>query len=130
MCRWQKVRASCLAADGTCNWSAANLSAHRTETTMSFSTLLNRLATHTSRTPSLCPTHLRAVCRPQVEVLEGRDVPSFTPAVNYPAGLNPQAVATGDFNGDGRLDLVAGNYGSLTVNMLLGNGDSTFRTAS
>ena len=28
---------------------------------------------------------------------------SFQPAVNYPVGLTPVAVAVGDFNGDGKL---------------------------
>jgi hypothetical protein len=38
------------------------------------------------------------------------------------------AVATGDFNGDGRLDLVAID-GSDSVGVLLGNGDGTFQAA-
>jgi hypothetical protein len=35
-------------------------------------------------------------------------------------------VVTGDFNGDGRLDLAVSNSGSDTVSILLGNGDGTF----
>jgi hypothetical protein len=42
-------------------------------------------------------------------------------------GSQPQSVATGDFNGDGKLDLVEADYGSNTVSVLLGNGDGTFR---
>lgn len=46
---------------------------------------------------------------------------------DYRVGSNPQFVATGDFNRDGKLDLVVANYGSGTVSVLLGNGDGTFR---
>jgi FG-GAP-like repeat len=38
--------------------------------------------------------------------------------------------AVGDFDGDGLQDLVvANNYNSETVSILLGNGDGTFQTA-
>jgi hypothetical protein len=42
-------------------------------------------------------------------------------------GSGPQFVATGDFNGDGKLDLVVVNEGSNNVSVLLGNGDGTFQ---
>jgi hypothetical protein len=61
--------------------------------------------------------------------LEDRCLPSFLPAVSYPVGLTPQAVLTGDFNGDGRLDLAVANAGDNTVSVLLGNGDGTFQAA-
>ena len=48
--------------------------------------------------------------------------------MNYPAGTNPTSVAAGDFNGDGKLDLVVANGGSGNVSILLGNGDGTFQT--
>ena len=55
-------------------------------------------------------------------------LPSFLSPVDYPAGSAPEAVVTGDFNGDGKLDLAtAGNNGSVSV--LLGNGDGTFQAA-
>jgi len=38
-------------------------------------------------------------------------------------------VAVGDFNGDGKLDLVVVNSFSNNVSVLLGNGDGTFQTA-
>ncbi|MGC9946964.1 MAG: FG-GAP-like repeat-containing protein [Bryobacteraceae bacterium] len=41
----------------------------------------------------------------------------------------PIWMATGDFNGDGKLDLAVANGGSQTVAVSLGNGDGTFRTA-
>jgi hypothetical protein len=54
---------------------------------------------------------------------------SFSPAVNYPVGATPFAVATGDFNGDGKLDLVTANYEGASVSVLLGKGDGTFQAA-
>ena len=36
---------------------------------------------------------------------------------------------TGDFNGDGQLDLAVANQGSSDVTVLLGNGDGTFTDA-
>jgi len=35
-------------------------------------------------------------------------------------------VTTGDFNGDGRLDLAASNFEDNSVSILLGGGDGTF----
>src|SRR6202008_2276057 len=43
----------------------------------------------------------------------------------YPCGDSTVALATGDFNGDGKLDVVTLDYGSH-LNVLLGNGDGTF----
>jgi FG-GAP-like repeat len=55
---------------------------------------------------------------------------------NYPAGVSPNSVAVGDFNGDGKPDLVVAdscwektcstNYPSDVV-VLLGKGNGTFR---
>jgi FG-GAP-like repeat/FG-GAP repeat len=61
------------------------------------------------------------VSRLSLEALEDRCMPSFLGPVNYAAGTNPQAVVTGDFNGDGRLDLAVANYSDSTVSVLLGN---------
>lgn len=49
---------------------------------------------------------------------------------NGGGGFEPYAVITGDFNGDGKVDLAASNhYGYTSVSTLLGNGDGTFQTA-
>jgi len=42
-------------------------------------------------------------------------------------GAGPVAVATGDFDDDGRLDLITANQTDDTVSLLLGNGDGTFQ---
>jgi hypothetical protein len=69
--------------------------------------------------------------RPNLEVLEDRLTPSFSPALAYAAGGGPRDVMTADFNNDGRLDLVTANgaYGANSVSLLLGNGDGTFQPA-
>src|SRR5207244_1520872 len=53
----------------------------------------------------------------------------FALATDYPVGRQPYTVAVGDFNGDGKLDLVVSNIKSNTVSVLLGKGDGTFRPA-
>jgi FG-GAP-like repeat/Putative Ig domain len=45
-----------------------------------------------------------------------------------PLGKDLHAIATADFNGDGKLDLAVTDSGSNTVMILLGNGDGTFGT--
>src|SRR6266852_8819161 len=65
--------------------------------------------------------------RPRVERLEERTLPSFSSPVNFAVGSRPNAIVAGDFNRDGRLDLVTANEGDGTVSVLLGNGDGTFQ---
>lgn len=52
---------------------------------------------------------------------------SFASAVNYSAGNGPEWVATGDFNGDNKVDFAVANYTDKNVSVLLGNGDGTFQ---
>jgi hypothetical protein len=51
--------------------------------------------------------------------------------VDYPTAELPSDIASGDFNGDGFVDLITANYGTFgdgrTVSVLLGNGDGTFK---
>ncbi len=41
--------------------------------------------------------------------------------------MDPSSVVTGDFNGDGRLDIATADQADNTVSVLLGNGDGTFQ---
>ena len=53
---------------------------------------------------------------------------TFATKVDYPTGTYPYSVTTGDFNGDGNLDLATANYSDNTVSILLGTGTGTFGT--
>ncbi|PYJ97759.1 MAG: VCBS repeat-containing protein [Verrucomicrobia bacterium] len=64
-----------------------------------------------------------------ISVLLGKGDGSFQPAISFGAGTSPGSVAAGDFNSDGKPDLVVANLDSHNVSMLLGNGDGTFRAA-
>src|SRR5262245_4442940 len=44
----------------------------------------------------------------------------------FDTGSTPQSVAIADLNGDGKPDLVSGNYYGPAISVLLGNGDGTF----
>src|SRR6266481_2905980 len=54
----------------------------------------------------------------------------FASPAAYAVGPQPAGVITGDFNGDGKLDLAVFNTGSNTISILLGNGDGTFQAAT
>jgi uncharacterized repeat protein (TIGR01451 family) len=51
---------------------------------------------------------------------------AFAPQASYLAGTTPWAIAAGDFNHDGRTDLVVTNYDGNSISVLPGNGDGTF----
>ena len=67
-----------------------------------------------------------------VSILRGNGDGSFRVQVTYAAGSKgtsewAESVAIGDFNGDGKLDLVVANSWSNHISVLLGNGDGSYR---
>src|SRR5258707_12439528 len=52
---------------------------------------------------------------------------SFTARRDFGGGLDPFAVAVGDFNNDNIPDIVASNFNSSSVSVLLGKGDGFFQ---
>lgn len=66
-----------------------------------------------------------------VSILLGNGEGTFRPAINYSLGSGspePGAVAVGDFNGDGKLDLVLADSGNGNYSVLLGKGNGTFQS--
>jgi hypothetical protein len=63
-----------------------------------------------------------------VDILLGNGDGSFTDGAIYlnGAGLDADGVAAGDFNGDGKADLVVSDFMNQTITILTGNGDGTF----
>jgi len=76
-------------------------------------------------------------CNGSVGILLGNGNGTFQPVQTYASGgASAVSVATGDFNGDGKNDLVVANQclsigscGNGNVGVLLGNGDGTFQPA-
>jgi Bacterial Ig-like domain (group 3)/FG-GAP-like repeat len=66
---------------------------------------------------------------PTLSVLAGNGDGTFRAARTVTAGEAGNALAAGDFRGDGKLDLaVASDFGANNATVLLGNGDGTFVT--
>ena len=55
---------------------------------------------------------------------------SFAPTVNYGVGTDPQGVTVGDFNGDGKQDLVVANSFTADISILQGNVAGGFGSAT
>jgi hypothetical protein len=64
--------------------------------------------------------------RGTVSILLGRGDGTFGLPTDFATGEGPSALAVGDFNADGQLDLAVINSSDNTVSILLGNGDGTF----
>jgi hypothetical protein len=54
---------------------------------------------------------------------------NYAPAVNYSTQVQPVGLTRGDFNEDGKPDVMVTNAGSGTLSLFLGNGDGTFGNA-
>jgi sugar lactone lactonase YvrE len=61
-----------------------------------------------------------------VLINNGTATPSFQAAVPYPMNSGPYYLTIGDFNRDGKLDIISANDGNTTVGVLLGTGTGTF----
>ncbi len=62
-----------------------------------------------------------------VAVLMGDGDGTFQPPAFYASGADASALVSGDFNGDGHIDLVYTDASSNEESILLGNGDGTFQ---
>ena len=70
-------------------------------------------------------------CQGHVSILLNNGHGGFQPERDHPVGSSflgpqPESIATGDFNGDGKPDLVVANAGDGTVSILLNTGGGTF----
>ncbi len=74
-------------------------------------------------------SHSRRRVRPQLSLLESRCQPSFVAGVNVDTSLNPWETTTGDFNGDGHIDLAVGKVSGKTL-IFLNDGSGGFQEFS
>jgi hypothetical protein len=107
---------------------------------MTFSEVSAQVATFTSQQyPLLGNTHIAADLngdgRPDlagagansVSVMLGNGDGTFRPKTDFPIGMQTQAVAAGDFNSDGKVDLVVTlNTPQFSLALLTGTGTGTF----
>jgi len=76
--------------------------------------------------PDLAVAKYHAANSGQLSVMLNRGNCEFSAARDYPVGSNPSAIATGDLNGDGAVDVLAVNSGGKSVSILVNHGDGTF----
>jgi hypothetical protein len=94
---------------------------------MSLGSLFRISPLHPTESPANRP---RAIYRACFETLETRRLLSFGPPANHPTVGTPSAIATADFNNDGKLDLATcANAGEGSVSVLMGNGAGGFAAA-
>ena len=67
-----------------------------------------------------------------VDIFLGTATGTFptTPSFEFTVGANPRGIAVGDFNGDGKLDLVVVCRGSNAAEIYLGDGAGNFATTA
>jgi len=75
---------------------------------------------------SNCPALPCALGAGSVSIFFGKGDGTFTAQPSLVVGNRPLFVTTGDFNGDGKLDLAVANFNDNTVSVLLNNGNGTF----
>ncbi|HTB18416.1 MAG TPA: FG-GAP-like repeat-containing protein [Bryobacteraceae bacterium] len=85
---------------------------------------------------SICSPQNSQPCStaPSMSILLGNGDGTFQPAIESAAGPSVQQAVTGDFNGDGRLDLAVSGLingsSNQQIGILFGNGDGSFQTPS
>src|SRR6185503_19193300 len=62
-------------------------------------------------------------------VVAAAQTASFDAPMDFGVGTNPNSLAVGDFNGDGKADLAIANFASNNISVMLGNGDGSFQAA-
>src|SRR5262249_18501884 len=77
--------------------------------------------------PDLCVTNSSFANGNSVGVRLNKGDGTFGNVSNYSAGTGVYWVTTGEFNGDGKLDLAVANSYANKMNVLLGNGNGSFK---
>ena len=72
-------------------------------------------------------THAASSSAAKSQTVDALQASGLAAPASYATGTGPTAIAAGDFNADGKTDLVTANSGANTVSVLLGNGDGTYR---